>query len=478
MARRIQTSAAPECSEELATLLEAFQVTDLGDGCASTGVSQLAAMAIVLSNLARPESGIITPDGRFFEIGCNVLTTGPQVSSAVLDSVVKPVDRCQNTLLAQLDRLLKEDIAEEARGVNRRWTLTRDQLPTGGEGALLQLMSGDPQIAPLVGDTSDQWLQVLMDGPTARFGDLIRCPRAFIAAPSPGYLEKQLRGAHLGQALVAISLNRPAEALGFGSLCPALIDGLIPAGPSGTTVCGKLLVTDISGVFQELIKSTNDKSAWMGRLLWLGEGSAGPDLPPPSGNPNIVRLPKVAARFEHAVLLLFANRLNSYRPEPLIDEINFAPLQAQWMGFLSDMEPTLPGITAVARRLLASLIFGLCQLARATPKPEGFKIRREGVAALGRFLVRRMANHRAAILFTAEDARRQRHMRRILEKLADGGLTTRGIYHPLHLEADTCRELLANMEADQLVRRNGSLWERIECVPLQADQSGYLQLEL
>ena len=97
--RDTQAVAPPDYTIELSALQRAFQVESLGDGNRMAGVNQLAAMAIVLANLARPMSGIVTREGRRLEVGCSLLATGPMVTSAILDEVVTPVRRCQDNLL-------------------------------------------------------------------------------------------------------------------------------------------------------------------------------------------------------------------------------------------------------------------------------------------------------------------------------------------------------------------------------------------
>ena len=59
------------------------------------------------------------------------------------------------------------------------------------------------------------------------------------------------------------------------------------------------------------------------------------------------------------------------------------------------MERSLPGITATARGLFTSLVFGLRRLVTADSIPRGFRYTNEGVQGFARWLVHRMANYRA-----------------------------------------------------------------------------------
>jgi hypothetical protein len=431
----------------LTRLLATFDAPDLGEGNLNIGANTLAAMLVTLANLARPGSGIMTPDGRIVPVGCHLLVTGSLMTNMIFDEVVTPVGRCQDILLAQLSRLLEDDKTEaerKNRNLPRRWTLSEGSKASSGENALLQLLTRAPDVEPLIGSYEDEWVEAVTQAPSERFGDLVRRPRSFLAASTPRLLEQQLSGAHLGQALVVIGLNRATDAAKFGDLCPALMDGLHPGGPSGQTVRGRLLVTDSGGVLPEAARADGDATGWLERLLRLVHGSAGPDFPPPpAGDENIVRLPNLSARFEHAVRLLFANRLNSHEPQPVIFEYDLSESQARWMSFLADMEPSLPGISGTARRLLASMQFGLRRLVGAAKIPKDFKYSRDGVEAFAQLLIHRMANAQAVMMHQGAIEKRQAQIEQVFHKLSSGRKSTRTIYRDLRcINAAECRACL------------------------------------
>lgn len=459
------------------TLQSAFGVDSLGDGNRMAGINQLSAMAIVLANLASPGSCIMTKEGRRLEVGCSLLSSGPLVTGSILDEIVTPVRRCQDTLLEQLSRLLKADKAEGAREADRRWNLNSNPKQSAGEADLFDLMAGDPDIGPLFASREDQWANVVTAAPSECIDDLIRCPRVFIAAPKLKLLEQQMAAAHRRQALVAINLNKVTDVAKFSGICPTLIDGLIPGGPSGETISGRLLVLDSSGLLREAITADNDKSAWLNRLLWLVEGNAGPELPPQTEDKNTVSLTNLHERFERAVQRDFANRVNTTKPEPIVYKCDFSAIQARWMCFLTNGKSSCE-ITTAAKGLLPSLVFGLRRLVAADAIPSGFHYPNEDVEALARLLAKRMINHRASLLFSAAEARRMKDKRRILNKLAEGAFDTRLIYHHLRLQADYCRELLSEMKADNIVECCGYYWNRIEGRSLMAKSNEHLQLEV
>lgn len=157
---------------------------------------------------------------------------------------------------------------------------------------------------------------------------------------------------------------------------------------------------------------------------------------------------------------------------------NFGESQARWMSFLSNMERSLPGIKGTARPLLASLTFGLQRLVKAAKLPEGFIHYQASIEALTKYLIQRMANARASILFSAEEARRLSDKRRILERLTDGSLDTRSTYRLLHLSADYAKDLLVELVDDRCLRRRDEKWERIEGATLPKNPNGLLALEI
>ena len=435
----------------LAKFLASFDATQLGEGDINAGANLLAAMAVTLGNLARPGSGIRPPSGRLLPVGTNLLATGPLVSSLVIDEVVTPVGRCQDNLLAQLTRLLKDDATERVKETPRQWALSKGPKSNAGESALFQLMTRDSDLPPLMGSREDEWLAVLSEPPADRLEDLVRHPRSFIAAHTQSCLEKLLPDAHLGEALVSIGLTRAADAANLGSLCPSLMDGLFPGGPAGELVRGRLLVTDHGRVLREVAAAPNDRNTWLSRLIWLVEGSAGPDAPsPPENGDDLIKLPNLTGGFEEAVRVIIANRLNSHEPRPRIYTTDISQGQVRWMRFLRDMEESLPGISGTARSLFSSLTFGLLRLAKTAGMPKGFHFQIDGVMAFARYLIYRMGAARDEMLWSPEQARRLELKEKLVEKLADGPQTVRRLTRRFNrLSMTLCRELLIELELEQ-----------------------------
>lgn len=398
----------------------------------------------------------------------------------ITDEVVNPVRSCQESILGNVASLIKANEKQDQRlqrSLQREWNFPTSSAASPGESSFINLMIADSRHNIVYQSDDDSWLEVVTSPPTQDFSDLVRRPRAFIAAASPAMLQSQLSGIHAGQALITIALNRAADAGKFGDLCTALMNGTLPLGPAGEIVRGRLLVSDTGNVLPEAAREAGDKTAWLGRLLWLVSGNAGPELSLQQAREgNVVRLPSVAYRFSCAAQRIFANRMNDRTARPLIYKMDFDDHQARWMTFLQGMESRLPGITGTARLLLASLVFGLRRIIGVDKLPEGFEYRMAGIEALARFLVHRMANARAAILFSAEEAQKLLYKQKILTELSVGCLENRDIYRLLRRPAAICVPILLEMVTEGLLTRRGNKWELTKGAALPGKQ--YLPLPL
>lgn len=320
-------------------------------------------------------------------------------------------------------------------------------------------MTRDQDMPPLFGSVQDEWKQVLSEPPSQRVEDLVRRPRVFVTAHTRSHLEKLLPDAHQGEALVAIGLGRAADATKLDDLCPPLMDGMFPGGPAGELVRGRLLVTDQGRILREVAASTDAKHSWLGRLVWLVEGDAGPDAPPVGETGGLIQLPGITRRFGEAVRSTLAHRLNADEPQPLIYNKDLSPYQARWMEFLRDKESSLLGIRGIARSLFPCLVFGLARLT-AAGVPQGFQYHLEGVEAFARFLIERMEAARNEMLWSPEQARRLRLKESMLEKLADGPQNTRALTRRFHsMTLALCNELLSELEEDGDTIFVGGTWK-------------------
>ena len=451
---------SPEEEKDFNELLTTFDAMGLGQGDRVAGTNLLAAMASALANVSRTGSGIQSHGIGRLRAGASVLVTGSMSSSLVTDNVVTEVAICQNNLSAQVLRLMGDKLADA-----QKKGLKVVEFPSGpkanpSENALFLLEQKD---SPFTIDVQETWMEVLRSAPNPRIGDLVSQLKVYVTATGAADLLKQLTRLHGGRPFVSLGLNRSSDVAARGDTCTALIDGRFTTGLFGETAAGNLLITDPASVLAGAAKSDCDKTNWLGRMLWLVDGDAGPELPDFPKEMTEVRLTNMGERFGTALHQAFAGRLNNHDAGTVVHELDTTKAQFRWVKFLKGMEKHLPGISGTARGLLPTLTFGLIELSHA----KGLKrleVNLAGVEAFARHLVRRMAMARAAILFSADEAQKLKDMRRIFSTLGDKQMTNRDIYRTLTLPAAYCEELLLEMEAGDLVHRAGVRWGRAEGV--------------
>lgn len=175
----------------------------------------------------------------------------------------------------------------------------------------------------------------------------------------------------------------------------------------------------------------------------------------------------MAGRFGGALSRVFGARLNNHDSGTTVHEFDLDAAQLRWVGYLRSLEPRLPGISGTARRLLATLAFGLLELGRGGEVGR-LPVSVGGVEALGQHLVERMAHAYESITRTAENERKNELIRRMFVVLAGGPMSKRDLYRRMSIDAALCEELLLEMDAGGLVQPAEHGWERIEGVTLPA----------
>ena len=442
----------------LKDILASFNATSLGEGDINAGTNLLVVKAITLSNLSRTGCGIQPSKLNRMKAGCSLLVSGALSSSHAVNDVVIEVGTNQNNLTAQLRRLIGDKVAEA-----HKKGLKAVEFPSGpganpAENALFQLEQKDSLIPC---EPQEQWAEALKFPPNPRIDDLAARPKILVTAKGPKDLDKQLCGLHGNRPLVILGLNEPADASAYADTCNALLNGPFPVGDGGETVVANLLVTDAGNVLARIAPQADDKSAWLGRMVWLVDGTAGPDAVENVPEQGKFHVSDTGARFGEALNAVLAKRLDNHNAGTEVHDFNLAEAQIRWVAYLKKMETRLPGITGTARGLLPTLAFGLIELANA-PNCKQLAVTPDGVEALGRWIIERMANARAEMLYSADLERRMKIAQKIFFKVAHGRLSDREIYRPLNVQADLCRELLWHMEADSMVRLNERKWEHVE----------------
>jgi hypothetical protein len=206
-------------------------------------------------------------------------------------------------------------------------------------------------------------------------------------------------------------------------------------------------------VLDEVLRDAGPARRVMMRLPWLVDGNAGPSLPVSDNAANHPRLDQIETRFRTALAHAWLARLDYTSAEPEQLTFEFAAYQARWIAFLQQKETDFPGISAAARSLFATLLFGLHQMTKCMTRPEGVKFYAEDVEALAHIIIQRMINVRAVILHDASKEKQERQLQAMLDKLSAGPSSVRDLVRKFHrLPVNDARDLL-----DELVSRGRAI---------------------
>jgi hypothetical protein len=435
---------------ELAALQKNFDVTALGSGDPIVGFNLLATMACTLAHLAPDDAAVVHPDGSPARLGTSLLVLGSASAGRVVDEVITEVSRIQNNLTTHLQGYfgwIEETQAKQSFPIH----------PTSsGIGASVELIAEtQSQFGDFTTGHAGSWRKVLERAPHQTLQQIGKQPKFLVSVGGRKDIESQLTRLRPGCPFVHLGLQHPDDLVRFSEAGSALLEGRYPLDDGGRAVKGNILITDPMQVLTAAAQNPDERTLWLGQLLWLTDGDSGPDAP--HEEPGGVQTS--SARIEHRFRLALG-KVMSYRfslpdlpPMELFADIREASVR--WTGFLREMEPRLPGISGAARNLLTSLVFGLGLMA---PKTGGISV--GCVEAMARFLVRRMASVRIAILHAGEVARRRGLITRVFHKLGSGPANERKICRDLKMTAADRDEALRWLEAASLVLRQQDGWDR------------------
>lgn len=445
----------PKDTEHLNQFLTTFDAMNLGDGDINAGANTLATMLFTLANIARPGSGIQTRSGKLIKVGGSLLIAGSFSRSLINDQVITLLRMLQSNLTTNVFRALDELEQKAAKEGHSSISLPDNARIYDCSDTMLSLFQTD--IGPL-GSGDDEWRGVLNSSPTPRMQDLATKPKLVVSIAGAGELKKQLVGLNHRHPLVLLGLSKVATSQGNSELLTALMEGYLPDNVGGHTVQGNLIVTDPNELLQDLARNADEHSAWLGRLLWLVDGIAGPEACMDEMTPK-TGIDKINVRYQRALSLAFGKRLNNHSSGPVIRLLDLDRAQIRWVRFLKGMEKQLPGISGSARNLFATMVYGAIEMTSATkwPKDCGYALR--GVEAFARFLVQRMANARGVMVYSVKKARETRMKETILLRLEERPHTVRELTRRFsRLSAEPCRELLFDLEADGKIVHNDGEW--------------------
>jgi hypothetical protein len=430
-------------NNELTRLLTTFDVHRLGEGDMSAGANVIAAMACAIANIHPHGSRIASGDGPSFRIGSSVLAYGPLTSALIGERVESALAKLQSNMDSHCNE----------------WELAKEACPASRDPSKTnELFNVAPNIKSLLALQEDMFSVVrssaavlLTPTPNRLRRALLERPLLYASGAQPTPLGAALERSHADQLLVHDVLRSPARCVELADSCLPLIDGCLTVGKQARPVRGHLLLYDPSQVLDEVLRENSPAKRLMLRLPWLVDGNAGPSLPIPetavAGVTSLQpRLDRMEERFQAALRAAWLKRLDLNTEEPETLNFDLSLQQARWIAFLQQKEAAFPGISAAARSLLATLVFGLNEMVISLPKPEGLALHSDDVEALARILVERMCNARAVILYDASKEDRERKLKTMLEKLSAGPASVRDLTRKHHrLSTHEARDLLSEL---------------------------------
>lgn len=438
-------------SAPLAALQRNLGVTDLGNGDPVVGFNLLATMACTLAHLAPDDGSVIHRDGSPARLGTSILVMGSGSSGRIVDEIIAEIGRRQNNVVSHIESYFKWNEAARSNKEISRLDFKKEM-----DSSVALISETQSEFGDMLKGHQESWQKVLEQTPHQSINKIGKHPKFLVSVGGKKSIEPQLDRLRPGSPLVHLGLSHPDDLIRHSETISALLNGHYPLDDGVRTIKGNFLITDPMQVLIDAARNPDERTRWLGQLLWLTDCDAGPDAPDqPEGAPSPSEI-RIERHFRQALSHVMTYRLNLPNMAPLVaPQIPYAT-KLRWTNFLKEMEPRLPGISGAARNLLTTLAFGLELM---TPRPNGLTI--SGLEAFARFLVRRMANARISILHAGELARRRDQIFRVFTKLGSGPLHERKICRDLKITAADRDGALRWLEEANLVRpTTGNTWER------------------
>jgi hypothetical protein len=429
-------------TDELTPLIKGFQVAALGGGDPTAGCNLLAAMACTLANLAPDDGSIVHPDGSPARLGTSLLIHGSATSGCVVDEIITELCHKQDNLIQHLQSYLT---------ANKKWKAQPNyvELHTaepGEDESMTYIERTQAKANAFQGDHSQTWRAVLDTPAQPSLAQVMMQPKFFVSVRGRKDIETQMAKLRPGPALVHLGLTQTDDIGDFSDNGAAILEGRFALENGTRVIKGHLLITDPMHVLATAAQKPDERTLWLGQLVWLSDGDHGPDAPTPDPNSAVYSSAPVEHNFRRAISQLLAQRLSPQEQVSFKLCADIHPDLLGWRMFLSQMEPQLPGISMAARNLLTSLFFGL-QLMTKNPK----ELCAASVATLARFLVGRMAQARLSIMRSGELVRSRNQIARIFGKLGNGPADSRKICRDLKISSAERDRALRWMQSAKLV---------------------------
>lgn len=430
-----------DTTDSLTRLLITFDAQRLGEGDVFAGANVIAAMACAIANVHRHGARIKSGDAPAFRIGSSVLAYGPLTSALIGERV--------ESVLAEFQSNLDSHCNE--------WELAKNAYLGGLNGRppdeRFTILPNADSLRALKGETFGRVISnlhpLLSPMPNRIKRALLERPLIYTSGAQPKQLGAALERSHAGQLLVHDVLRTPSQCADLADCGMPLIDGCLTVGKQARPVRGHLMLCDPSQVLEEVLRENNPAKRLMLRLPWLVDGSAGPSLPvPKTSSDRSTQLDRIEDRFQGALAKAWLKRLDYSALGPETLGVDFSAYQARWVAFLQQKEADFPGISAAARPLLATLLFGLHEMFVSLPKSDDVEFYVDDAEALAKILVQRMCNARAVIQYDASKETKERKLRTMFEKLSAGPASARDLTRMHHrLPTNEARDLLSELVA-------------------------------
>ncbi len=439
-------------------LLQRFSALSLGEGDINAGANALAAMALSLSNLLRPDSIALSLDGASVSLGSSFLVTGALSSGVVTDRVVNPLRYFQNNILSHVAHL--GEIEARRKKVN---TDAGMNIKPGPDGPHFNMESMIEEIQK-AGYAADKlkYFQGLLRPPTGRIVSPIReQPFLFATAAQTATVSNLMKTAHAGRPLLHLVLKEQGDGRKFAQVGSEVLDGCTLEEPFMRSVKGNWMITDPGQVMCGPAESKDQVPSWLSRMLWLTDLNDGPGFDLGEASKYAPEVFEPLSAYKAAMEFVLSRRLDEHPYAHTFESpiFNFQVNQSEWIEYLRGMERSLPGITATLRTLPASLYYGLLQIRKF--KPEVGRIVADWVLSFSRVLVARMIHAHQRISAERKEAKMEGIVYKLQERLTTFPQKERDIYRPIGIPANDCREGLQVLASRGIAAREGDRWMRV-----------------
>jgi hypothetical protein len=296
-------------TDELTPLIKGFQVTALGGGDPTAGCNLLAAMACTLANLAPDDGSIVHPDGSPARLGTSLLIHGSTTSGRVVDEIIAGLCQKQDNLIQHLQSYLT---------ANKKWK---------ARPHYVELHTADPWEADSMSyiertqhqdsafrrDHWQTWRAVLDTPAHPSLAQIMMQPKFFVSVRGRKDIETQMTKLRPGPALVHLGLTHPDDIGQFSDDGAAILEGRFALDNGTRSIKGHLLITDPMHVLATAAQEPDERTLWLGQLVWLSDGDHGPDAPTPDPNSAVHSSAPVEKNFRQALGQLLSQRPRATR---------------------------------------------------------------------------------------------------------------------------------------------------------------------